>query len=110
MTPDTLFHIVLRRMAWRHALPWLARCLAVALLAAAAVLLAARLAAWPHGWLWAAIAAALVIVGGVVLAWLTRPAPAAALRRADQALCLSDRLSTAWEFREHQSPIMHLQR
>ena len=42
MMPDSFFALVLRRIAWRHAVPWLLRGLAAGAVAAALVLLIAR--------------------------------------------------------------------
>src|SRR5436305_1387626 len=114
MIPDAFCALVLRRMAWRHAVPWLVRGLAAGAIAAALVLLIARvvpLAIAQSAIAWWALAAGLALAAaGAGLAWLTRPAPAAALRRADRLLDLRDRLATAWEYAGGEAPILRLQR
>ncbi len=101
---------VIRRVAWRHALPWLVRGCAAGLLAAAVILLLARLTPW-DGAAWWAPAALLGLTGvGAAVAWLTRPAPPVAIRSADRALRLHERLVTAWEYGDRQTPILRLQR
>ena len=109
---------VLRRMAWRHAAPWLARGLAAGLAAAAALLLIAHVAPWAEASWWALAALAAPTLAGALVALATRPAPATALRRADHLLGLRDRLTTAWEYRQYsgdhgggrEAPILRLQR
>jgi len=109
---------VLRRMAWRHAAPWLARGLAAGLAAAAALLLIAHVAPWAEASWWALAALAAPTLAGALVALATRPAPATALRRADHLLGLRDRLTTAWEYRQYSGdhgggrevPILRLQR
>ncbi len=100
---------VIRRVAWRHALPWLVRGFAAGLLAAAVVFLIARLTSWDAAW-WA-LAALLGLTGvGATVAWLTKPPAPAAIRSADRALRLHERLVTAWEYGDRQTPILRLQR
>src|SRR5438874_13362808 len=88
MIPDAFCALVLRRMAWRHAVPWLVRGLAAGAIAAALVLLIARvvpLAIAQSAIAWWALAAGLALAAaGAGLAWPTRPAPAAAPPRADR--------------------------
>src|SRR5437764_13973354 len=114
MMPDTFFTLVLRRIAWRHAVPWLLRGLAAGAVAAALVLLIARVAPLATaqstiGW-WALGAGVALAVAGAGMAWLRRPAPDAAVRRADRLLGLRDRLTTAWESAGGEAPILRLQR
>src|SRR5207245_2375297 len=60
---------------------------------------------------WWALGAGLALaMAGAGVAWLRRPAPDAALRRADRLLGLRDRLTTAWEFAGGEAPILRLQR
>jgi hypothetical protein len=114
MIPDSFFTLVLRRIAWRHAVPWLLRGLAAGAAAAALVLLIARvlpLAFAQSAIAWCALGAGVVlVVAGAGMAWLRRPAPAAAVRRADHLLGLCDRLTTAWEYAGREAPILRLQR
>jgi hypothetical protein len=114
MMPDSFFTLVLRRIAWRHAVPWLLRGLAAGAVAAALVLLIARvlpLASAPSAIAWWALGAGVALaVAGAGVAWLRRPAPDAAVRRADRLLGLCDRLTTAWEYAGGEAPILRLQR
>jgi hypothetical protein len=114
MMPDPFFTLVLRRIAWRHAVPWLLRGLAAGVVAAALVLLIARvvpLASAPSAIAWWALGAGVALaVAGTGMAWLRRPAPDAAVRRADRLLGLCDRLTTAWEYAGGEAPILRLQR
>src|SRR5438093_11479600 len=98
MMPDSFFTLVLRRIAWRHAVPWLVRGLAAGAAGAAAVLLIARAVPLGHEMLWSLAAGLALAAAGAGVAWLTRPAAAAAVRRADRLLGLRDRLTTAWEY------------
>jgi hypothetical protein len=114
MIPDSFFTLVLRRIAWRHAVPWLLRGLAAGAVAATLVLLIARLV--PLAIAQSAIAlcalgaGVALAVAGASMAWLRRPAPDAAVRRADRLLGLCDRLTTAWEYAGGEAPILRLQR
>ena len=114
MMPDSFFTLVLRRIAWRHAVPWLLRGLAAGAVAAALVLLIARVlppASAPSVIAWWALGAGVALaVAGAGVAWLRRPAPDAAVRRADRLLGLCDRLTTAWEYAGGEAPILRLQR
>jgi hypothetical protein len=114
MMPDTFFTLVLRRIARRHAVPWLLRGLAAGAVAAALVLLIARvvplaIAQSAVAW-WALGTGVALAVVGAGMAWLRRPAPDAAVRRADRLLGLRDRLTTAWEYAGGEAPILRLQR
>jgi hypothetical protein len=114
MMPDSFFALVLRRIAWRHAVPWLLRGLAAGAIVAALVLLIARVAPLAIAqstivW-WALGAGVALAVAGAGMAWLRRPAPDAAVRRADRLLGLRDRLTTAWEYAGGEAPILRLQR
>ena len=110
MRDDPFVARVLRRMAWRHTLPWLARGLAAGLLAAGALLLLSRLIAWDGAAWWALGAGIAGALAGAMVAWLTRPRAAAALRAADRLLGLRDRLCTAWEYAGREAPMLRLQR
>jgi len=101
---------VLRRMAWRHALPWLVRGLAAGLAAAGLILLMAHVVPWAEAPWWALAAFVAPALGGVAAALVTRPALATTLRRADRLLGLRDRLTTAWEYGDREAPILRLQR
>src|SRR5437588_12663086 len=110
MMPDAFFALVLRRIAWRYAVPWLIRGLAAGAVVAALVLLIARVIPLENRAWWALGAGVALAVTGVGVAWLRRPAPATALRRADHLLDLHDRLTTAWEYAGGEAPILRLQR
>ena len=101
---------VLRRMAWRHAVPWLVRGLAAGLAVAAALLLVAHVVPWTGAAWWALGAFCALALGGVAVALVTRPKPATTLRQADRLLELRDRLTTAWEFGGRADPMLRLQR
>jgi len=101
---------VLRRMAWRHAVPWLVRGLAAGLAVAAALLLIAHVVPWTGAAWWALAAFCALTLGGAGVALVTRPKPATTLRHADRLLGLRDRLTTAWEFGGRADPMLRLQR
>ncbi len=101
---------VLRRMAWRHAVPWLVRGLAAGLAVAAALLLIAHVVPWTGAAWWALGAFCTLTLGGTVVALVTRPKPATTLRHADRLLGLRERLTTAWEFGGRADPMLRLQR
>ncbi len=101
---------VLRRMAWRHAVPWIVRGLAAGLAVAAALLLVAHVVPWTESARWALAAFCALTLGGAVVALVTRPKPATTLRHADRLLGLRDRLTTAWEFGGRADPMLRLQR
>src|SRR2546421_8719295 len=110
MMPASFFALVLRRIAWRCAVPWLIRGLAAGAVVAALVLLIARVIPLENRAWWALGAGLALAVAGAAVAWLRRPAPATALRRADHLLDLHDRLTTAWEYAGGEAPILRLQR
>lgn len=110
MSADPLFARVMQRMRWRHALPWLLRGVAAGIAAAAIILVAGRVVGWDGAAWWASGSVLLLTLGGALVAWLTRPAPAAALGRADRLLGLHNRLTTAWEYGGGEAPILRLQR
>ena len=101
---------VLRRMAWRHAVPWLVRGLAAGLAVAAALLLVAHAVPWTESARWALAAFCALTLGGAVVALMIRPKPVTTLRHADRLLGLRDRLTTAWEFGGRADPMLRLQR
>src|SRR3954454_3605953 len=67
MMPDAFFALVLRRIAWRYAVPWLIRGLAAGAVVAALVLLIARVIPLENRAWWALGAGvALAVAGGGV--------------------------------------------
>jgi len=101
---------VLRRMAWRHAVPWLVRGLAAGLAVAAALLLVAHVVPCTGAAWWALAVFCALTLGGAGVALVTHPKPATTLRHADRLLGLRDRLTTAWEFGGRADPMLRLQR
>ena len=100
---------ILQRMAWRHAIVWLLYGIAAALVAVDATIVGANMLGVGLFW-WApatAVAVACVVLG---VGRARRPDAVTALRRADRALGLHDRLTTAWEYRGRDIPILRLQR
>src|SRR5437870_4108946 len=75
MMPDSFFALVLRRIAWRHAVPWLIRGLAAGAVVAALVLLIARVVPLENRAWWA-------LGAGVALAMAARAATHARLTHA----------------------------
>src|SRR5438034_6023969 len=110
MMPDSFFALVLRRIAWRHAVPWLIRGLAAGAVVAALVLLIARVVPLENRAWWALGVGVALAMAGAGVAWLRRPAPATALRRADHLLDLHDRLTTAGEYAGREAPMLRRQR
>ena len=86
------------------------RGLAAGLGLAAAFLAAARFVPWPDVFFWCAVATVAGAAVGVAYSFLAAPSMGTAARQADLLLDLSDRLGTAWEFRDSDSPVASLQR
>ena len=86
------------------------RGLAAGLGLTAAFLAAARFVPWPEVFFWCAAATVAGAAVGVVYSFLAAPSMGTAARQADLLLDLSDRLGTAWEFRDSNSPVASLQR
>jgi len=100
---------ILRRMAWRHAIVWLLRGIAAALVAVDATIVGANMLGVGFSW-WAPATAVAVVCVVLGVGRARRPDAATALRRADRALGLHDRLTTAWDYQGRDAPILRLQR
>ena len=74
------------------------------------LLLAARFVPWPGVWLWAVIIPAAGLAAGLVYGLVSRPSIYRTAIRVDRLTGLADRLSTAWELRQGDTPMACLQR
>ena len=99
-----------KRLALKTTVGWATWGLGAGLVTAAALLVAARFVPWTDVFLWCAVATVSGIAAGSVYSLLNRPSLEAAARQADRLLGLSDRLGTAWELRDSDSPFATLQR
>ena len=99
-----------KRLVLKTTVRWAAWGLSAGLGTAAALLVAARFVPWPDVFLWCAAATAAGTAAGPVCSLLRTPSLEAAARQADRFLGLSDRLGTAWELRNSDSPFATLQR
>ena len=86
------------------------RGLAAGLGLAAAFLAAARFVPWPDVFFWCAVSTVAGAAVGVVYGFLAAPSMGTTARQADLLMNLSDRMGTAWEFRDSNSPVVSLQR
>ena len=77
---------------------------------AVGLLTVARFVPWPDVLIWVAFATVAATVTGLVYSLLRTPSLEAVARQADRLLALSDRLGTAWEFRNSKSTFAVLQR
>ena len=99
-----------RRLALRTAIKWATWGLGVGLGSAVVLMVLARFVPWPDVFTWVAVAVVAGTTAGLVSGFLRAPSLEAAARRADRLLGLSDRLGTAWEFRNSNSHFATLQR
>ena len=99
-----------RRLVLKTTVRWATWGLGAGLVTAAALLVAAHFVPWPDVFLWCAAATVAATAGGSVYSLLRTPSLEAAARQTDRLLGLSDRLGTAWEFRNLDSPFAALQR
>jgi hypothetical protein len=99
-----------KRLVLKTTVRWAAWGLSAGLGTAAALLVAARFVPWPDAFLWCAAATVAGTAAGSVYSLLRTPSLEAAARQADRLLGLSDRLGTAWELRNSDSPFATLQR
>ena len=98
------------RLSLQQALRWTANGLIVGMLLACLLLLVSRFIPFASVLFWAMAAIVIALLCAAGLAFYYRPSFAYSARRVDALLALHDRLSTAWEYREEDSPLPALQR
>jgi tetratricopeptide (TPR) repeat protein len=99
-----------RRFALQKGIAWALRGLAGGTGIAVALLVVARFVPWPGVMLWVVLSPVVSLVAGLTYGLARRPSMTETAICADRLTGLSDRLSTAWEFRGEDIPIACLQR
>jgi hypothetical protein len=99
-----------RRLSLQQTLRWTVNSFIAGMLLACLLLLIARFITFPSVLFWAIVSIAVPLVCASGLAIYYRPTLASSARRLDALLGLHDRLGTAWEYREDNSPLPALQR
>ena len=99
-----------KRLGLKTTLKWATWGLGAGLGTAFALIVMAHFVPWPDVFIWATVATVAGTMAGLASGFLRTPSLEAAARRADRLLDLSDRLGTAWEFRNSNSPFATLQR
>ena len=99
-----------KRLVLKAAVRWANWGLGAGLGIAVSLLAVARFVPWPDVLMWSAFATLAATTTGLVSSLLRTPSFEAVARQADRLLALSDRLGTAWEFRNSNSTFAVLQR
>ena len=99
-----------RRLVLNATVKWATWGLGAGLGIAVGMMAAARFVPWPDVLMWGAFATVAATTTGLVYSLLRKPSLEAAARQADRLLGFSDRLGTAWEFRNSHSTFAVLQR
>ncbi len=99
-----------KRLVLKAAVRWANWGLGAGLGIAVSLLAVARFVPWPDVLMWSAFATLAATTTGLVYSLLRTPSFEAVARQADRLLALSDRLGTAWEFRNSNSTFAVLQR
>ena len=99
-----------RRLALKATVKWATWGLVAGLGLAVGLMAVARFVPWPHVPMWGIFATLAAATTGLVYSLLRTPSLEAVAREADRLLALSDRLGTAWEFRNSNSTFAVLQR
>ena len=98
------------RFMLKGALAWSLRGIGAGLGLTAALFVVARFVPWPDVFLWCIVTTVVVTAAGLLYSFFVVPSSGTAARQADLLLGLSDRLATAWEFRQSNSRVAWLQR
>ena len=99
-----------KRLVLKAAVRWANWGLGAGLGITVSLLAVARFVPWPDVLMWSAFATLAATTTGLVYSLLRTPSFEAVARQADCLLALSDRLGTAWEFRNSNSTFAVLQR
>ena len=99
-----------RRLSLKRGIVWSLRGLAGGICVAVVLLLVARFVPWPGVLLWAGLPVVIGLAAGSICGLAGRPALLESARQSDRLAGLADRLSTAWELRSEDTPIICLQR
>ncbi len=99
-----------QRLIWRRGLVWALRGLAGGTALAVILLAVSWFLPWEGALLWSGISLAAGLVGGLIYGLALRPSIMDSAIHADRLTGLADRLSTAWELRDAETPIAGLQR
>ena len=99
-----------RRLVLNATVKWATWGLGAGLGIAVGMMAVARFVPWPHVLMWGALATLAATTTGLAYSLLRKPSLEAAARQADRLLGFSDRLGTAWEFRNSHSTFAVLQR
>ena len=99
-----------KRLVLQATVKWATWGLGAGLGIAVGLMAVARFVPWPDVLMWGAFATVAATTTGLVYSVLRTPSFEAVARQADRLLALSDRLGTAWEFRNSRSTFAVLQR
>ena len=98
------------RLMLKGALAWTLRGIGAGLGLTAALFVVARFVPWPDVFLSCIVTTVVVTAAGLLYSFFAVPSSGTAARQVDLLLGLSDRLATAWEFRQSNSRVAWLQR